>query len=39
MKFRIVTLIFSAAPFLGMQLESSGVMLPKFRSDPVARHK
>jgi hypothetical protein len=31
--------MFSAAPFLGMQLESSGVRLLKFHSDPMARHK
>jgi hypothetical protein len=29
----------STAPFLGVQLESNGVMLPKFHSDPVAHHK
>jgi hypothetical protein len=32
MNFDNVTLMFSAAPFLGVQLESSGVMLPKFGS-------
>jgi hypothetical protein len=37
--FDSVTLMFSATPFLGMQLESSEVMLPKFHSDSVAHHK
>jgi hypothetical protein len=31
--------MFSAAPFLGVQLESSRVILPKFRSDPMTHHK
>jgi hypothetical protein len=31
--------MFFAAPFLGMQLETSGVMLPKFHLDPMAHHK
>ena len=31
--------MFSAAPYAGVQLENSGVMLPKFLSDPVTRHK
>jgi hypothetical protein len=37
--FGSVTLMFSAAPFLGVQLESSGVMLQKFYLNPMARHK
>jgi hypothetical protein len=37
--FDSVTLMFSATPFLGVQLESSEVMLPKFHSDSVAHHK
>jgi hypothetical protein len=37
--FGSVTLMFSVAPFSGVQLESSGVMLLKFHSDPVAHHK
>jgi hypothetical protein len=33
--------MFSAAPFLGAQLENSGVMLSKFCPDPdlASRHK
>jgi hypothetical protein len=31
--FGIITLLFSVAPLSGMQLENSGVMLPKFCSD------
>ena len=31
--FDSVTLLFSIAPYLGVQLENSGVMLPKFLSD------
>jgi hypothetical protein len=31
--FGIITLLFSVAPLLGVQLENNGVMLPKFRSD------
>jgi hypothetical protein len=33
--------MFSAAPFQGMQLENSGIMLPKFCPDPslASHHK
>jgi hypothetical protein len=31
--FGIIILLFSVAPLSGMQLENSGVMVPKFRSD------
>jgi hypothetical protein len=37
--FGSVTPMFSAAPFLIVQLENSGVMLSKFCSDPVTHHK
>jgi hypothetical protein len=31
--FGVITLLFSVAPLSGVQLENSGVMLPKFRLD------
>jgi hypothetical protein len=33
--FGVITLLFSVAPLSGMQLESSRVMLPEFRSDSL----
>jgi hypothetical protein len=33
--FGVITLLFSVAPFLDVQLENSGVMLSKFRSDSL----
>jgi hypothetical protein len=37
--FGDITLLFSIAPFMGMQMENSGVMLLKFRSDSVGVSK
>jgi hypothetical protein len=31
--FGVITLLFSVAPLLGLQLENNGIMLPKFLSD------
>jgi hypothetical protein len=33
--FSVITLLFSVAPLSGVQLENSGVMLPKFHSDSL----
>jgi hypothetical protein len=33
--FSVITLLFSVAPLLGVQLKNSGVMLPEFRSDSL----
>jgi hypothetical protein len=33
--FGSITLMFSTAPIRGVQLEDSGVMLPKFSPDPA----
>jgi hypothetical protein len=35
MRFGVITLLFSIAPLLSVQLENNGVMLPKFHSDSL----
>jgi hypothetical protein len=31
----VITFLFSIAPYMGVQMDNIGVMLPKFRSDSL----